>query len=166
MACVLHVGCGGDTLPDWMGDAEEVRLDIDPSTNPHIVASMTDMGDIGEFDAVACFHSLEHLYPHQVGQALSEFRRVLKPGGYVAIVVPDLEDVRPTEDVVYVGPAGPITGLDMYYGFRPMLQERPSMAHRTGFVRDTLDGALQAAGFTRTNCKRLAHFNLMGVAVK
>lgn len=163
---ILHVGCGGDPLPAWLPGAE-TRLDVDPAAKPDIVASMTALGDIGIFDVVYCCHALEHLYPHEVGTALREFLRVLSPGGSVILFVPDLEDVRPTDDILYVSPAGPIAGLDLFYGFRPLLAEMPHMAHHTGFVSATLRDALQAAGFTRVATQRLPDcFNLMGVGVK
>ena len=41
------------------------------------------------FDAVFSSHNLEHLYPHQVKEALAEFYRVLKPEGM--IVISDLQ---------------------------------------------------------------------------
>lgn len=162
----LHVGCGGDPFPDWLGgDFDEVRLDIDPRHAPHIVADMSDLGDIGPFDAVVCLHSLEHLMPHMAARALSEFRRVLKPGGFAMVIVPDLEDVRPTDEVVYEGPAGPVTGLDMFYGLRRLLADMPHMAHRCGFVADTLRRELLAAGFGRAEVRRANDYNLIGVGV-
>lgn len=124
------------------------------------------MGDIGPFDAVLSCHSLEHLYPYQVGQALGEFRRVLADGGYAVIFVPDLEDVRPTEEVLVNAPCGPITGLDMIYGFRLLLAHQPHMAHHTGFTSATLEAALSDAGFSKVVLQRLSNYNLMAVAIK
>lgn len=161
----LHVGCGGDSLPPWLG-GEEVRLDIDPACAPDIVASMIDMGDIGEFEAVYCSHALEHLCPHDLPTALSEFLRVLRPGGVAIVVVPDLEDVRPTDEILYVSPAGPVAGLDMIYGLRTHLKAMPHMAHHNGFVKRTLGDALARAGFKDVRAQRLEGFNLMGTGVK
>lgn len=139
-----------------------MRLDIEPLAEPDIVASMTDMGDIGPFSAVYSSHCLEHLAPHDVAVALGEMKRVLGPGGAVIIIVPDLEDVRPTEDVLYESDAGPVTGLDMIYGLRSALPHLPHMAHRTGFVAATLRSALEAAGFTDVRTERAADYNLIG----
>ena len=163
---VLHVGCGGATLPDWLSEFAEVRLDINPDCQPDIVAPMTDLGDIGPFDRVYCAHALEHLYEHDVTKALREFHRVLKPGGAVHIFVPDLEDVQPTDEVLFVAEAGPITGRDLYYGFAPYVAQTEFMAHKTGFVRATLEAALRAAGFGRTGLARLGSHNLYAAAVK
>ena len=162
---ILHVGCGGERLPEWLSGCDEVRLDISPDNEPDIVASMTDMGEIGQFDGVFCSHALEHLHQHEVGIALSEFHRVLKPGGAAYIFVPDLEDVQPTEQVMYVSPAGPITGRDMYYGLASIIADFPYMAHKTGFVSATLAKALEAAGF-EAHTRRLPSYNLLGVGVK
>ena len=163
---LLHVGCGGDPLPDYCTGFKETRLDISETNNPDIVANMTDMGEIGQYDAVFCQHALEHLAPYDVPVALSEFLRVLNPSGSVMIFVPDLEDVRPTEEVILQSPAGPITGLDMFYGYRKALKEYPYMAHRTGFVEGTLNKALKNAGFSKVLTKRMGNYNLMGVGVK
>lgn len=164
MPTVLHVGCGRQPLPDWLDAYEEVRLDIDPSVEPDVCASMVELGEIGPFDAIYTTHTLEHLYPDEVPVALSEFRRVLKPGGFAVIVVPDLEGVQATEDVVYESPAGPITGLDMIYGMGRFVATSRYMAHHCGFVRDTLKQVIDAAGFDRCDVTR-TNFNLYAAAV-
>jgi ubiquinone/menaquinone biosynthesis C-methylase UbiE len=166
MATVLHVGCGGEPLPAWLDAYDEVRLDIDPGCAPDVLAPMTDLGRIGPFDALYCCHAVEHLYPHDVPVALREFQRVLKPGGYAVVVVPDLEGVEPTEAPLYDSPAGPICGLDMIYGKASMIAKSPHMAHHCGFVQSTLLEALTAAGFAQCEVRRTSGYNLIAVAVK
>lgn len=165
MPTVLHVGCGGEPLPEWLEGLDEVRLDISPDHSPDVLASMTHMGDIGPFDRLLCSHALEHLNPREAETALGEFYRVLKPGGVAFVIVPDLEDVRPTLEVVYLSPSGPITGRDMYYGHADMVSDMPHMTHRTGFVSETLAQAMGGAGF-KVETKRLGFHNLLGVGVK
>jgi|EndMetStandDraft_2_1072991.scaffolds.fasta_scaffold51498_3 SAM-dependent methyltransferase len=162
---ILHVGCGGDALPSWLA-GEETRLDIDPATEPDIVASMTDMGRIGEYDVVYCSHALEHLFLHEIRPALREFRRVLKPGGRAVVIVPDAQGVSPTEEVLFVSPAGPVTGLDLLYGMRSRIAACPYMAHRYGFVSMTLEAEMAHAGFAHAVVKRVPDFNLLAVATK
>lgn len=164
---LLHVGCGGNPIPDWaIGRYDEVRLDISPDNSPDILASMTDMGDIGLFDGIYCSHALEHLSPHEVDIALAEFHRVLVPEGFVVVLVPDLEGVHATEEVLYEVPCGPITGLDLIYGLRKLIPFMPYMAHKIGFVKDTLQSALDRAGFSQTIVTREAKYNLLGGAKK
>lgn len=166
MTRVLHVGCGGDSLPHWLGQHKEVRLDIDSSCKPDVVASMLQMGDIGEFDVVFSQHNLEHVHQHEVGIALSEFHRVLKPKGAVIVFVPDCEDVKPTEDILFDSPAGGIAGLDLLYGFRKVLKDKPYMAHKHAFTAKTLEKALIDAGFSNVSVSRLYPYNMMGVGIK
>ena len=164
---LLHVGCGGDPLPEWAeGRYQETRLDISPDHTPDILASMVDMGEIGSYDAIHCSHALEHLMPHEVSVALSEFIRVLNPGGFAVVFVPDLEGVQATEEPLFEAPCGTITGLDLLYGLRKLLPSMPFMAHKTGFVSDTLRKAFEAAGFSKVEVQRLPNYNLMAVAVK
>lgn len=166
MRKVLHVGSGLQSLPEWLGACSETRLDADESVKPDIVADMTDMGEIGSYDMVYCSHALEHLPPDSVMKALSEFRRVLKDGGIVVVIVPDLEEVKPTFEVVYQSAVGPITGHDMYYGHTEMAKTNRFMRHLTGFVQSTLGAAMTGAGFREVTAKRLSEYNLLGAAIK
>jgi len=94
----LHVGCGPKSkdrttrafnTTEW----EEVRLDIDQSVKPDIIGTMTDMSSVqsASMDAIFSSHNIEHLYPHEVALALSEFKRVLKPDGFLVVTCPDLQ---------------------------------------------------------------------------
>lgn len=163
MKTFLHVGCGpkrdghptrGFSDPGWA----ELRLDIDEGVNPDIVGTMTDMSRIGDgtIDAVFSSHNIEHLYPHEVPKALSEFARVLNRDGFAVVTCPDLQSVaalvaedKLTEEA-YQSPAGSISALDMLYGYRPALADgNLHMAHRCGFTQRVLIGALHQAGFTQ-----------------
>jgi len=167
---VLHAGCGVAPLSEIFQEWEcvETRLDIDPATKPDIVANMIDIEwlGIGPFDYVLCNHALEHLYPHDVEMALRGFLKVLAPGGKAVIYVPDLEDARPTDEVLFVSPAGPIAGLDLYYGHRASLGRCPYMAHHCGFVAKTLHDALSRVGFVNVGTERLLTYNLLGFGEK
>lgn len=160
---VLHIGCGRSPLPSRMSHCHETRLDIDPNVEPDIVADMASIPDIGPFDAVYSSHSLEHLYPHDVPKCLAGILRVLKPGGAVIIHVPDLEDLSPTDEVLYEVEGGPVLAKDLFYGWSKYLEELPFMAHRTGFVQKTLHAALERAGFSSVTVGREPGYELIGV---
>ena len=96
----LHVGCGpkrkdattrGFNRPEWT----ELTLDVDQSVKPDIVGSMTDMTAVttASVDAIFSSHNIEHLCVHEVSVALAEFRRVLKPDGFVVLTCPDLQGI-------------------------------------------------------------------------
>ncbi len=163
---LLVVGSGGTALPEWSG-YDVTRLDIDPAVKPDIVASMTDMGPIGPYDALLCSHALEHLYPHDVPRALAEFHRVLRPGGAAIVLVPDLEGVAPTEDVLpgKWPPGCALSGLYLYYGDARLIEEQPYMAHHCGFVSSTLRAVMEKAGF-KVGIERGNLYNLIAVGIK
>jgi SAM-dependent methyltransferase len=163
---VLHVGCGADPLPSWLGSCDETRVDIDAQHSPDIVADMRNLPDIGGFDVLYCSHALEHLSPHEVIPALQGFRRVLKDGGGAIVFVPDLEGVSAIDDVLFNSPAGPISGLDLIYGYRPALEANPYMAHKTGFVSESLNQAMTDAGFKNVAVVRLSDYALMAAGTK
>lgn len=127
--------------------AEEIRLDANPDVKPDIVASIDDLGDIGPFDGIHCSHCLEHLQWDHAHKALSEFYRVLRVGGFVYIQVPNIEDVKPTEEVLYEVNGLKISGIDILYGCRVFSRDNPWMLHRSGWVPETLAKALADAGF-------------------
>lgn len=165
-ARLLHPGCGFEPLPPWLSNVDEVRLDIDDDCKPDIHASITDMGEIGEFDLIYTCHTLEHLYQYDVAKALAEFHRVLKPGGMAFILVPDVEGVTCDRKVLYVAPSGPICGLDLYFGLTEYVQQNSYYAHHTAFVQNTMEAQLKEAGFEVLAVKRLPDYNLMGIGRK
>jgi SAM-dependent methyltransferase len=178
---VLHVGCGPanpDKVPAAFfpaGEWRELRLDIDPGVAPDIEASITEMPMVADasVDAVWSAHNLEHLEPHEVAVALAEFLRVVRPGGFVLVTVPDLQQVAALvaedrlEDAAYVSAMGPIAPLDMLYGLRSALADgNRFMAHRTGYTATTLEAAFTRAGFAPVRVIRDGHFALWATAVR
>ena len=164
---ILHAGCGKQPLPQHpLFEGMEVRLDIDADAEPDIVASIHDMGDIGTFDAVYSAHCLEHLHWDDAVKALSEFFRVLNPGGFAMVMVPDLTGILPTEDEVYKTNHGfGITGLDMFYGYRGYTSWNPYMRHQCGFVPATLKAMMERAGFGHV-MTHSSDWNLTATGVK
>lgn len=183
MKKLLHVGCGpkrkdrttpGFNTPQW----QEIRLDIDPSVQPDVTGTMTDMHAVGtgEVDAIFSSHNIEHLYPHEVPVALAEFHRVLAADGIAVITCPDLQSVcaliaeDKLTEAAYTSPAGPIAPLDILYGFRrSMAQGNLYMANRCGFTRRVLHGTLQGAGFISVatlSRGRAPYFDLWALASK
>lgn len=173
MKTFLHVGCGSATkqhttkgfnTDDWT----EIRVDVESRVAPDIIGSMTDLGAVrtGSIDGIYSSHSLEHLYAHQVPMALAEFKRVLKPDGFVVLTCPDIQGLGKVladdkaEDALYDSPAGKMTALDVLYGNRnDLARGLDSMAHKTGFTARTLSTKFKEAGFDSVMAaRRLAPF--------
>lgn len=168
----LHVGCGPKTkqnTPFADKGWKEIRLDIDSAVKPDLVGSMIDLSGVQNqsVDAVFSSHNIEHLYPHEVPIALAEFRRVLKPDGFVLITCPDLQSVCAlvSEDKLaepaYQSGVGPISPIDILYGHRASMQNgNLYMAHRCGFTRKVLAHSLSQSGFSSLVKVRPQHFDL------
>lgn len=87
---LLDVGCGSDLMKKdfetrgfvWMG------TDSMPKTNNVLRSSMEDMKEVPDdmYDFVIACHSFEHC--ERPIDALREFRRVLKSGGWLFIATP------------------------------------------------------------------------------
>lgn len=86
---LLNVGCGASFHPAWF------NVDIAPSV-PGVLKADISQGlafERDSFDAVYHSHVLEHLTRAQAAPFMSECFRVLRPGGILRVVVPDLEAI-------------------------------------------------------------------------
>ncbi|WP_240660647.1 O-linked N-acetylglucosamine transferase family protein [Inhella crocodyli] len=165
---VLHVGCGhpeAGKLPPGFDPQQwrELRVDLDPKVHPDFVASIEDLAPVPSHHADALYssHNVEHLFPSQVPKALQAFHRVLKPGGFALITLPDLQSAAEAilrgelHTPLYQSPAGPVTAHHLIYSYTPFVESgNPFMLHKTGFTADTLAQSLRDAGFERVQVSR------------
>ena len=157
---VLNVGSGGVPIHQQYAGWEVCTLDIDPAVNPDIVCDIRDMHPVMAdcMDSVYSNHNLEHLFDYEVPLALSEFYRVIKPGGLVCIGVPNLQAVAAEVakgnlyGVLYDSPAGPIAAIDCIFGYRKFTKDNPHQMHKTGFTPGTLMSKMVDAGFKNVTC--------------
>ncbi|MEM7197471.1 MAG: methyltransferase domain-containing protein, partial [Pseudomonadota bacterium] len=154
---------------------QEIRLDIDADAKPDIVGTMLDMSavDDASMDAIYSSHNIEHVYAHQVPIMLGEFKRVLKPDGFLVVTCPDLQSVCALVaegkllETAYESPAGPISPLDILYGHRASLAGgNEYMAHKCGFTEEVLRAILPQYGFARAGTVSRPHpyYDLWAVA--
>jgi len=163
---VLNVGGNSKAipLPAPYAGFEHLLLDIDPTGKPDICCDARQLATLeaGQFDAIYCSHNLEHYYHHDVAKVLAGFRHVLKDEGFAHIRVPDVGAVMRAsvergldiEDVLYQSSLGPITVMDVLYGYGKQIESSgvEFFAHKTGFTQKSLSKALVAAGFGKIYC--------------
>jgi predicted SAM-dependent methyltransferase len=146
----LNWGCGEYPEPGWLNS------DIKDAPGIDIVADVrTGLPlETDSIDYITSIHALPELPYSDLVPALTELRRVLKPGGVLRLALPDLErgiDAFqrgdsdyfhvPDEDARSIG-AKFVTQMT-WYGYS-----------RSLFVHDFVEELLERAGFTRTTrCK-------------
>jgi SAM-dependent methyltransferase len=158
---VLNVGGGnkGIEIPEHYKNWHHLLLDIDPSVGADLVLDARQLQTLppGQFAAVYCSHNLEHYFQHDVKKVLAGFLHVLKPDGFAEIHVPNMRGVlkrfldsgMEIDDVLYDSSSGPITVLDVVYGWGKQIESTgvDFYAHKTGFTEGSLMAALNRAGF-------------------
>jgi predicted SAM-dependent methyltransferase len=131
----LHLGCGKRFIPGF--------VHIDAVEYPHIdhISTIDSLSFIpnDSIDLIYCCHVLEHFKRNDVGRVLTEWNRVLRPGGILRISVPDFAQLvriyEKTKDLALV--MGPLFGRQDYlYNI-----------HYNVFDHATLTEALHKAGF-------------------
>lgn len=92
---ILDVGSGpnGGRYRDFFSLNDYVTLDINPDYNPDIVGSALKIPvPDNSFDGIVCFQVLDDL--KNPAEAVKEISRVLKPGGYGLISVPQSSELH------------------------------------------------------------------------
>jgi SAM-dependent methyltransferase len=174
---LLNVGCGAEgasSVPSYFESWRQLRVDVDATVKPDIVADLTDLSPIatGSADAIWAAHCIEHLYEHQVRMALAEFRRVLRDDGFLCVIVPDLQTIAryvaqdKLHEPLYQSAAGSVTPHDIFFGFGPAIAGgRTSMAHRCGFTPGKLQQCFQQQAFAELLVRRrVEDFELAALA--
>lgn len=86
---LVNIGCGRRRHPDW------TNCDLIPDASDVLAVDVRQKlpFDGETCDAVYASHVLEHLAARDARRLVAEIFRVLRPGGVVRIVVPDLEGI-------------------------------------------------------------------------
>lgn len=106
-----------------------------------IEADMADLPfDDGVVDAIWSSHALEHIDMMQVHPTLSEWFRVLKPGGTLTLLVPDMDYVA--KKWLEIGSAA----LQLIFGN----QRHPGEYHKMGWNLESLKDDIERVGFEIT----------------
>lgn len=148
----LHIG-GQQAHPDWKILDIEARPEVDFVGNASCLSQFQDHS----IEKIYASHILEHFYHALNDELLSTLRewyRVLKPGGYLLVSVPDLR----TLCWLYLNPNCSVHDrLDlvaiMYGG-----QTNAYDVHKVGFDFDILKLCLEGVGFQE--CQPVLEFNL------
>lgn len=84
----LNIGCGNIFHPDWIN----IDLIKSPDIINHDIKKALPFPD-NEIEVIYHSHMLEHLNKQDAEKFIKECFRILKPGGIMRIVIPDLEEI-------------------------------------------------------------------------
>lgn len=140
----IDIGAGAKKFPSWLSvgleDHHDIRCDIRKLDLPDHFA-----------DAAMAIHVLEHIDRNEAPATLAEWRRVLKPGGKLAIELPELFKVCRLV----------LTGSDHRAGQVALFGEPnfndPLMLHKWCWSAAELANALREAGFRKIKFKPPEH---------
>lgn len=81
----LHLGCGNKYIPGFF------HVDVEEHPHVDLQAEVNKLDGIesNSVDLIYASHLLEHFGRHEVDGVLTEWRRVLKPGGVLRLAVPN-----------------------------------------------------------------------------
>jgi SAM-dependent methyltransferase len=96
---VLDVGCGYGEFINNVSSEHRYALDASPEMKKFLDPKVTfvaanasateDSFPLGKFDFIFSSNLLEHLKREEIGPLLASFRKLLKPGGHVGILMPN-----------------------------------------------------------------------------
>jgi len=148
----LHIG-GTQPHPDWK------ILDIESRPEVDYIANAADLSQFASnsADAIYASHVLEHFYyglNNELINTLTEWYRVLKPGGQLLISVPDLR----TLCWLYLNPN--LMPLERHHLMRIIFGGQTNIhdVHKVGFDFEILAMYLEQVGFQEY--EQISEFNL------
>jgi 2-polyprenyl-3-methyl-5-hydroxy-6-metoxy-1,4-benzoquinol methylase len=157
----LDAGCGTGTISRWLGDHGALVTGIDASqemianaaAHPKVTYEVADVRRISfnraYFDGIVCSSVIEYL--DEPESALSEFNRILKPLGQLAVSAPhSAASVRIPLQIVY--------WLTMPLGKKRCFAFLDHSKH--SFSAESLHAMLAAAGFAT---KQIVAFGSLGL---
>lgn len=137
----LNIGCGNKRVPGFTG------VDASPRTKADIIApaDKIPLPDGCATDIMA-IHLLEHFYQWEAPAALTEWARLLQPGGLLIMEMPDLLKwarnlVEGRENLKHPDQ------LHMWAAYGDPRDKNPLMCHRWGYTFETVKPMLEKAGF-------------------
>ena len=132
---VLNVGSGASVVKDSFPGYNEVRMDIDPKVKPDLIEDIMNLQSFedGSVDVVYASHVVEHLHIDDAKAVVEQMRRIVREK--VEIWVPNLAVAGDLGDIIYECDVGPITKLDMIYGYTKWTKDNEYMKHKSGYTK-------------------------------
>lgn len=143
----LHLGCGGKLWDGW--------TNVDVVGSPDVTSDLRVLPfEDGHADVIVSIHALEHFYYWDVPPMLTEWKRVLKPGGSLVLELPCMDKILcyMAECLKRGQPMDPqMTWLAIWGDPRYQRQE---MCHKWGYLKSQLTDLLSQLGFVNIEVQK------------
>lgn len=167
----LNIGCGTDYREGFINiDGSDSLPRVDKVINI-ATDSLLDYFESGQVDYILANDIIEHHYHWEGVELMTQFCKLLKPGGCAEIRVPDAEYLikcwwMPLRmKLTYL-----FGGQDIPQGYDPEMDESRKQfpeffCHKYGWTRAEMKKQLLDIGYSRVRCKR-AKTNFIAYAIK
>jgi predicted SAM-dependent methyltransferase len=144
-----NLGCGDKHWAHWINVDASLFVDADIVSDLRHLPIASDSAD-----AVAAIHVLEHFYQWEAFDLLSEWRRILKPGGKMILELPCMDKVCGyiVKSVKNKTGMQPFMTMHAFYG-NPQHKE-PAMCHKWGYFQQALIDLLKKVGMREIQSQR------------
>lgn len=135
----LNLGCGRIRWDGW------INVDFEAGDQSMDLRQLAYASE--SVDALAAIHVIEHFYYWEVPDLLSEWRRVLKPGGKMILELPCMDKVIGYlhSMIQQKQPLSPAMTWFAFWG--DPKHQNPLMVHKWGYTREMLTRLVIDAGF-------------------
>ncbi|KKL48740.1 hypothetical protein LCGC14_2322480 [marine sediment metagenome] len=162
---ILDLGCGTFTNEELNKEGKVIRIDARKEVEPDYCCDIRCLPfDKDSVDIVYSSHVLEHFLRSEYGEFLEECLRVLKPGGELRIVVPNLswafEQIEKDPD--WFTASGPNHVLNVLYG----AQTNPLDRHYNGFTPSRLKSIFEKLDLDNVTIRTDKRYNIFGTGNK
>ncbi len=141
MSVRLHVGSGDKSWPGW--------INVDKHGEPDVVCDCRKLTFSSDYaDEIHAIHFVEHIPRLEVDDMLTDWMRVLKPGGKLAIEVPCLNKMA--QFIVDGERNISLTALGIFGDPR---DKKPGMMHCWAYTKEELTDILLQVGFKDVEVK-------------
>ena len=137
----LNLGCGRRVLSGF--------FNVDIQQNPKAPRALDLIADISQplplpdacADEVHAYHLIEHFFRWQANDILTEWKRLLKPGGLLVLELPNLEAA--CKNLL----AGMDDQMCMWPLYGDWSHRDPYMMHKHGYTPRTIKALAEECGF-------------------
>jgi len=148
---VLDLGCGDGKY--WIGEGPKIRIDSDPAVQPDILCDIRNLPLENCYaDIAVASHVLEHFSFRETISVLKEWLRVLKVGGKLRIVVPNMKWA--SKKIIEESHTGDDMERAMYFYHSAQvgtLKQAQNDFHKAGFTTSSLKSVFDKMDFVKIN---------------